>query len=71
MKRDNIDKIARNPEDRYLLAKLWDKINTGMTRCIPANSGFLSPRELEMARFLFGEPEGLYPFGGYEGAQTV
>ena len=69
MKRDNIDKIARNPEDRYLLAKLWDKINTGMTRCIPANSGFLSPRELEMARFLFGEPEGLYPFGGYEGAQ--
>ena len=52
-----------------LLAKLWDKINTGMRKNVPANTCFLSPRELEMARFLFGEPEGLYAFGGYEDAE--
>ena len=69
MNRDNIDKIAHNPEDRILLAKLWDKISGGIRRNIPSNTGFLSPRELEMARYLFGEPEGLVAFGGYEDAQ--
>ncbi len=52
-----------------LLAKLWDKINAGIRKNIPANTCFLSPRELEMARFLFGEPEGLYTFGGYPDAE--
>lgn len=52
-----------------LLAKLWDKISAGMHRNIPANTAFLSPRELEMARYLFGEPDGLYAFGGYAGAE--
>ena len=52
-----------------LLAKLWDKINAGMRKNVPANTCFLSSRELEMARFLFGEPEGLYAFGGYEDAE--
>ena len=69
MNRDNIDKIAHTPEDRILLAKLWDKINGGIRRNIPANTGFLSPREQEMARYLFGECPGLVAFGGYEGAQ--
>lgn len=69
MNRENIDKIAHSADDRILLAKLWDKINGGMRRNIPANTGFLSPRELEMARFLFGDAEGLYAFGGYEGAE--
>lgn len=69
MNRENIDKIARSSDDRILLAKLWDKISGGMRRNIPANTGFLSPRELEMARFLFGDAEGLLPFGGYEGAE--
>lgn len=52
-----------------LLAKLWDKINAGIRKNIPANTCFLSPRELEMAKYLFGEPEGLYPFGGYGDAE--
>ena len=52
-----------------LLAKLWDKINAGIRKNIPANTCFLSPRELEMARYLFGEPEGLYAFGGYGDAE--
>ena len=69
MNRKNIEKIAQTPEDRMLLAKLWDKINTGMERNIPAHTPFLTPRELEMARFLFGSPEGLVAFGGYEDAE--
>ena len=69
MDRSNIEKIAHNPEDRMLLAKLWDKINAGLRRNIPANTCFLSPRELEMARFLFGEQDGLYTFGGYGEAE--
>ena len=69
MDRTNINKIAHTPEDRVLLAKLWDKIHSGMDRNIPASTRFLSPRELEMARYLFGEPEGLYSFGGYPDAE--
>ena len=52
-----------------LLAKLWDKINAGLRRNIMANTCFLSPRELEMARFLFGDLPGLHAFGGYEEAE--
>ena len=69
MDRNNIEKIAQNGEDRILLAKLWDKITAGIRRNIPSNSFFLSPRELEMARLLFGEEPGLCRFGGYGGAE--
>ena len=69
MDRSNIDKIAHTPEDKLLLAKVWDKINAGITRNIPANSCFLSPREQEMAQYLFGNAEGLFFFGGYEDAE--
>lgn len=69
MDRSNIDKIAQNSEDRMLLAKVWDKINAGLRKNIPANSCFLSPRELEMTRLLLGEPQGLRRFGGYPEAE--
>ena len=69
MTRENLDKIAKNAEDRVLLAKLWDKIHSGMRKNIIASTGFLSPRELEMARFLFGNEEGLHRFGGYADAE--
>ncbi|MBQ9149015.1 MAG: RNA-binding protein [Oscillospiraceae bacterium] len=69
MDRNNIEKIAHSPEDRLLLAKLWDKINAGIRRNIPANTCLLAPRELEMARYLFGDEPGLYAFGGYEDAE--
>lgn len=52
-----------------LLAKLWDKIQGGMRRSIMANTCFLSPREQEMARYLFGDAEGLHFFGGYPDAE--
>ena len=69
MERSNIDRIAQNAEDRVLLAKLWDKITAGMRKNIPANTCFLSPREQEMANYLFGCPEGLHFFGGYPDAE--
>ena len=69
MDRSNIEKIARNPEDRVLLAKVWDKIQTGIRKNIPASTCFLTLRELDMTRYLFGSLEGLHAFGGYEGAE--
>ncbi len=69
MDRNHIEKIAHTPEDRLLLAKLWDKITAGMRKNIPANTCFLSPRELEMAQYLFGDVPGLYAFGGYADAE--
>ena len=69
MDRSNIEKIAQTPEDRLLLAKVWDKINAGLRRSIPANTCFLTAREQEMTRYLFGDIPGLSPFGGYAEAE--
>ena len=69
MDRKNIEKIAQNPEDKLLLAKVWDKINAGMRKNIPASTCFLSLREQEMCRYLFGETQGLCYFGGYADAE--
>ncbi len=69
MDRGNIEKIAQNSDDRLLLAKLWDKIHAGIRRSIPANTCFLSPREQELARYLFGDIPGLHFFGGYADAE--
>lgn len=69
MDRGNIEKIAQTPEDKVLLAKVWDKINMGLRKNIPANTCFLSLRELDMTRYLFGNLEGLYAFGGYGDAE--
>lgn len=69
MDRSNIEKIGKTPEDRLLLAKLWDKISTGMRRNIVSSTCFLSPRELDMAKYLFGDADGLYSFGGYPNAE--
>ena len=69
MDRSNIEKIAQNAEDKVLLAKVWDKINAGMRKNIMASTCFLSLRELDMTRYLFGQQEGLYSFGGYGDAE--
>jgi len=69
MDRSNIEKIAHTPEDKVLLAKVWDKINIAMRKNIPASTCFLSLRELDMTRYLFGQTDGLYVFGGYEQAE--
>ena len=69
MDRSNIEKIANNPEDKLLLAKVWDKINSGIRKNIPSNSCFLNQREQEMASWLFGAAEGIFHFGGYDEAE--
>lgn len=68
MKRENIEKIAQTPEDKVLLARLWDKISTAISRDIPAGTCFLSPREQTMAQYLFGDVPGLQFYGGCEEA---
>ena len=40
-----------------------------MVRNIPAHTCFLSQREQEMTRFLFGDVPGLYAIGGFEDAE--
>lgn len=69
MDRRNIDKIAANDDDRLLLAKLWDKISRGIQKNILVYTGFLSPREQQMANFLFGNEDGLCFWGGYTEAE--
>jgi len=69
MDRTNIDKITQDPNQRMLLAKVWDKIQTGMRRNVPANSPFLTPAEQQMCQYLFGDVNGLIYFGGYETAE--
>ena len=69
MDRNHIEKIAKTPEDRMLLAKVWDKITGGMQKNVFACTDFLSPRELEMTRYLFGETQGLISFGGHPEAE--
>lgn len=69
MNRNNIEKIAQTPEDKVLLRKVWDKLNRGIQTNVMANSPFLTPRELEMCRYLFGDTPGIYRFGGYPEAE--
>lgn len=69
MDRSNIEKIAQTPEDRLLLAKVWDKINAGIRKNISANTGFLTLREISMTKYLFGDLDGLHRFGGYPEAE--
>lgn len=69
MDRSNIEKISETQDDAVLLAQIWDKLCAGMRKNIPSNTCFLSARELEMARYLFGKQDGLHEFGGYADAQ--
>lgn len=64
-----MDKIAHNEDEKRLLAKLWDKINAGMQKNIPASTCFLTPYEQSLAQLLFGDTEGLTFFGGYPEAE--
>ena len=54
MDRERIEKIAETGDDRMLLAKIYEKINTGMQRCIPVSTAFLSPREQEIVFLRYG-----------------
>lgn len=69
MDRRNIEKITQDQQQRMLLAKIWDKIQSGMRKNVQANSPFLSPAEQQMCQYLFGDVEGLCWFGGYDSAE--
>lgn len=69
MERSNIEKIAQSAGDRVLLARVWDRINGGIRKNIMAATAFLTPREQEMCRYLFGSVPELHYFGGYDGAE--
>ena len=45
-----IAKIAQEPEDRLLLARIWDKYEQTERKSIPAATVFLSPREQQLAQ---------------------
>lgn len=68
-RREKIEKLAKTPEDRMLLAKVADKLETAMSRNIPAVSCFLSLREQDLVRRLLGEGPGICYFGGYPNAE--
>ena len=67
-----IGKIAQEPEDRLLLARILDKQSQMERRSIPTATGFLSPREQKLAEALLntaGIRAGYVFDGGYEGAE--
>lgn len=67
-----IAKVAQDPEDRLLLARVLDKYSQTERRGIPSATGFLSPREQAMATALLntaGIRSGYCFDGGYENAE--
>lgn len=69
MNRNNIEKITDDADERILLAKLYDKVNAGVQRNILTHTGFLSSRQIQLSRYLFGEQDELIYFGGYPDAE--
>lgn len=67
-----IAKVAQDGEDRLLLARVLDKYDQKERRNIPAATGFLSPREQQLATALLntaGIRTGYVFDGGYEEAE--
>ena len=50
--KEKIERLAQTPEDRVLLARVWERLSAGQRREIPAFSCFLSLREQELVRRL-------------------
>ena len=71
-KTTTIAKIAQEPEDRLLLARILDKYEQTQRKNIPAVTAFLSPRERQMAQALLhaaGVRTGYAFDGGYKAAE--
>lgn len=71
-KRDLLDRLAANGDERLLLGRIWDKYEQCRRRNIPVVTGFLSPAEQELVRRLMGAldvREGWLLWGGYDTAQ--
>lgn len=69
-----IAKAAQEPEDRLLLARIWDKYEQMERRNVPTATVFLSPRERVMAQSLLhaaGIRSGYLFDGGYPDAERA
>lgn len=67
-----IAKIAQDPDDRLLLARVWDKYEQTQRKNIPSSTVFLSPREQMLAAALLnaqGVKSGFVLDGGFEDAE--
>lgn len=72
-KTELISKLARDGDERLLLARALDKLELCRRRSIPAHTGFLSPQERVAVEALIrasGGPPHVF-FGGYEGAERT
>lgn len=69
-----LDRTAREPEDRLLLARIWDKYEQMERKRAPAATVFLSPRERQLAQALLnaaGVRSGYAFDGGYGAAERT
>lgn len=67
-----IERTAREPEDRLLLARVWDKYEQTQRKNIPNSTVFLSPGEQRMAEAMLhaaGVRSGYVFDGGFEAAE--
>ena len=72
-KTELLTRLARDGEERLLLARTMDKLELAGRRNIPAHTAFLSPQErasVEMLINASGHPSHLF-FGGFEGAERT
>ena len=71
-KREVLDQLSRNEDQRLLLGKIWDKYERCRVKNMPEHTAFLTPQEQELCRNLLGAigaAEGYTFSGGYEGAE--
>lgn len=72
-KTELLNKFARDPDERVLLARVLDKAEQARSRSIPAHTGFLSPAQQAAVSDLLaasGHPAHLF-FGGFSGAERA
>ena len=72
-KTELLTRLARDGEERMLLARTMDKLELAGRRNIPAHTAFLSPQErasVEMLINASGHPSHLF-YGGFEGAERT
>ena len=72
-KTELLNKLAGDPEERLLLARIMDKMDLCRQRNVPAHTPFLSLGERKLAETLIaasGHPAHLF-WGGYEGAERT
>ena len=72
-KTELLNKLARDGEERLLLARAMDKLELARTRSVPGHTGFLSPQErvsVNTRSSVCGHPRHLF-YGGFEGAERT